>query len=147
MKTVSCKIDLALHPSLKLGIFVGLIHSLALGLLLWLGSVHSGVLLCAPLVLFSGFNSWRTHGNLKGARAVCRVEWRQNGQWVLFDRSNAPQSAELSDGTVWPWLLVLRFTLGRLKKRYVIVLDGSAPTDEIRRLRARLRENADNQVN
>ncbi len=142
MKKPTQKLIVDIRPSRRLALFISLTHFAALLVIARLGIQYPVLLLLLVPVLVSGIRSWRVHGLLRGDRAVRRVEWGPDGEWTLFGPDGDRRSALLqSNGIVLPWITLLNFSLGGLRRRHLILLKDNCDPNQVRRLRVRLKLN------
>lgn len=140
MKNPPEPIRLHLKPSRRLSLFIDATHFTAFGLLLWLETLEASVLILVAPVLASWHLRRKTFVALKGREAIRLLEWRPEGDWVLYDGQAVAQSAKLlGSSTVWSWIVILGFSAGTFKRRYVILPGDNADADQVRRLKVRLR--------
>ena len=134
-------IRLHLKPSRWLSWFIDATHLTAFGVLLWLETLEAWLLILVVPVLVSWYLRRKTFVALEGRGAVRQIEWQPEGDWILYDGQAVPQSAKLLDSsTVWSWMVVLGFSTGTFKRRYVILPGDNADADQVRRLRVRLKQ-------
>ena len=140
MKNPPEAIRLHLKPSRRLRWFIDATHFTAFGLLLWLETLEASALILVVPVLASWHLRRKTFVALAGGGAVRLVEWRPEGDWILYDGQAAARSAKLLGcSTVWSWIVILGFSAGTFKRRYVILPGDNADADQVRRLKVRLR--------
>ena len=140
MKKPPEPIRLHLKPSRRLSLFIDATHFTAFGLLLWLETLEASVLILVVPVLASWHLRRRTFVALEGREAIRLLEWRPEGDWILYDGQAVAQSAKLlGSSTVWSWIVILGFSAGTFKRRYVILPGDNADADQVRRLKVRLR--------
>ncbi|HSW13935.1 MAG TPA: protein YgfX [Solimonas sp.] len=132
-------IDLNLRPSLRAHRWLFLAHVLPLVLLLL--SLQPGL----PMLLIGGGLglSWlwlRRHAVFGfGPRALSRLVWQADGQWLVFDHSGRKAEAELlGSSCLHASMMVLNFRLKSGARRTRVVLGDELGADPLRRLRARL---------
>ncbi len=134
-------IRLQLEPSRRLSWFIDATHLTGFGMLLWLETLEASLLILMVPVLVRWYLRRKTFVGLKGRGAVRQMEWLPEGEWILYDSQAVPQSAKLlGSSTVWSWMVVLGFSTGAFKRRYVILPGDNADADQVRRLRARLKQ-------
>ncbi|MGH8429375.1 MAG: protein YgfX, partial [Solimonas sp.] len=132
-------IDLNLRPSQRAHRLLFLLHVVPLVLLLF--AMQPGT----PMMLVAGgFGlSWlwlRRHAVFGfGPRALARLVWQAEGQWLVFDQAGRKSDAELLGySCVHSRLMVLNFRLKSGEHRTRVVLGDELGADPLRRLRARL---------
>jgi hypothetical protein len=125
------------RPSSRLILSVGAIHAAVFGFSIWapLPDVPRPMLflpVLAGYLLFLRRHVWRP---------VTMLAWDPVGGWSLGTVRGGEMEARLRhDAFVHPSLIVLNFSLGRWRRRSVVLLPDSLPADELRRLRALLRD-------
>ncbi len=133
------RVELSPSPVLLAGL--GAAHGLAGAALVLtrLGdlAVAAGALALAASLLCG----WLRHG--PGRRAVRALVCNAGGGWTLLMGGGEAVPARLCSSFVHPRLLVLRFRLGRGRWRTVVLPSDAAPAADLRRLRVRLRWQAD----
>ncbi len=139
MKQLPQRIYIQLHSSRRLALFVAATHLLTLSVITLL---PPDGLLRAPLtlaVLFGFHRAWKQWVRLDGRSAVTGLELAPTGEWTLFNPRGALTPARLlGNSFVSPSLTLLNFSLGRMRRRKVILLTDNADPDQVRRLRVRL---------
>ncbi len=131
--------DLNLRPSYRAHRLLFILHMLALCLLL--AAMSPGwpmMLLCAA---FGGSWLWlRRHAAFGfGRRALVRLVWQADGQWLVVDSAGRKDEAELlGNSCVHSRMMVLNFRLKSGGRRTRVVLGDELGADPLRRLRARL---------
>jgi len=97
-------------------------------------------LLLLMLVGASFIHHWRVGILRRGGGAVVEVRWSSDGRWDLLDGAGVLHAAELvGDRILLPGLVLLNFSLGRFKRRSLILFSDAVDRDTHRRLRAELR--------
>ena len=141
MKNQPQIIRLHLKPSRRLSWFIDATHLTGFGMLLWLETLEASLLILVVPVLVSWYLWRKTLVRLEGRGAVRQIEWLPEGEWILYDGQAVAESGKLlGNSTVWSWIVVLGFSTGRFKRRYVILPGDNAAADQVRRLRVRLRQ-------
>lgn len=131
--------DLNLRPSFRAHRYLFGLH--VLGLCLALAALPQG---WPMLLLSAAFGaSWlwlRRHAAFGfGHRALVRLVWQADGQWLVVDSAGRRDEAELlSNSCVHSRLMVLNFRLKSGARRTRVVLGDELGVDPLRRLRARL---------
>ena len=140
MKNLPEIIRLHLKPSRRLSWFIDATHLTGGAMLLWLETLEASLLILVVPVLVSWYLWRKTLVRLEGRGAVRQIEWLPGGEWVLYDSRAVAESAKLlGNSTVWSWIVVLGFSTGTFKRRYVILPGDNADADQVRRLRVRLK--------
>lgn len=92
------------------------------------------------LIAWSGIHTVRRHALRSDADAIVRVTRNDDETWVLTRRDGGSASATLRPGSfVHPALLVLNFVAEEKKKFAVVLATNGVNSDDVRRLRAKLR--------
>lgn len=121
--------DLALRPSPRLRLAVGVAHGCALALLPTIPWPPLWLLLLGGLLLASAWHGLRSS-------PWSRVEALADGGWQLFDRHGAVHQARLGPGGLrHPWLVTLPLRLADGRRCRVAVCADSVPATEHRALR------------
>jgi hypothetical protein len=133
-------IDLLRRPSRELAAWTFLIHAAALGALAAVRLPDWAVAGLAAAVLVSAITISRQHVTLRAARAVTRLVWTRDGEWLLSDAGGRALPADLQPGAfVTLRLVVLNFRLGDGRRSTVLLTRDNCDAVQLRRLRARLR--------
>jgi hypothetical protein len=133
-------VDLALGPSRQLAWWIFAVHAAALGALAAIRLPDWAVAGLAAAALTSFIVHFRRHVLLRGARAVRRVAWTREGQWLLEDANGRRFEAALKGRPfVSLPLVVLNFADAARRRYTVLVLADNADGEERRKLRVRLR--------
>ncbi len=143
MKPTGQKHTVDIRPSRTLGWFLCSIHLIALTVVVYYSlRLPICLLLILPLYL-SWIRSWSNQVLLSADEAVVSVEWGSNGAWALIERQGRRTEAQLMERSfAAPWLTLLSFSCQTGVRRYVILLSDNSDTDQVRRLRVRLRLNS-----
>jgi len=128
-------------PSLALSLLLLLAHGLSVGVVL---ALPLPLALRAALVLVvTAHGAWSllVHGLLRPRSAIVQIELGSQGQMRFIDRIGRAMSAELLPGSVvLPWLVVIRYRLGRERwSRRLLLVRDMCDADGLRALRVRLR--------
>jgi len=98
----------------------------------------------AVAVLIQAVITWRRHVNVTAPGAIRAIVWRADGQWELSDADGKTHAAQLRRASyVQPALVVLRFKLGKYRRRAVLLPVDGVDADLHRRLRVGLRLHAE----
>lgn len=128
-------------PSKALGLAILLAHGLSLGAVLLLPLPPALHVVLALVLAAHGAWSTYAHALLRPRAAIVQVELGGHNQMRLVDRVGRNMSAELLPGSVvLPWLVVLRYRLGRERwSRRLLLVRDMCEADALRVLRIRLR--------
>ncbi|MDX1654932.1 MAG: hypothetical protein R3310_06930, partial [Candidatus Competibacteraceae bacterium] len=116
-------------------LLLGAGHLLALAVVALLAFPLSIKLL---LVLSLGLSLMAGLWSYTGSRAVASVMVSAEGHWSLIERGGRVRQGRLVGHYLGPRLVVLTFALGWRRRSLVMPMD-SAPAEDLRRLRVRLR--------
>jgi hypothetical protein len=115
-------------------------HAVAAAALATLPVPWFAVIPALALVGWSCVRNVRRHGTRNDASAVIRVARGGDEAWTLVRRDGRVDAASLRAGSfAHPLLLVLNFKTELRGNVSVVILTGGTESDELRRLRARLR--------
>lgn len=131
--------DLNLRPSFRAHRFLFILHLLAIALVL--AAMSPGLPMLLLAAAFGASWLWlRRHAAFGfGHRALVRLVWQADGQWLVVDSSgNRAEADLLGNSCVHSRLMVLNFRLKTGKRRTRVVLGDELGADPLRRLRARL---------
>lgn len=121
-----------------------IVHALALAVLGVLDLPWWLKLTLAMAVLIQAVITWRRHVNLTASGAIRAIVWTADGQWELSDADGKTHAAQLRRASyVQPALVVLRFKLGKYRRRAVLLPADGVDADLHRRLRVGLRLHAE----
>ncbi len=132
---------LAVEPGPSRALVAALViaHSAALAVAMLAPLGAGGKMLLGGLVLLGLFDALRAHVLHRGQTAVRSARWLGGGDWELVLGNGETCEARLAPAClVLPRLVVLRFTLGRWRRRTLIVPADAVGADSHRHLRALL---------
>ena len=131
-------ISLELIPSRIFLIGAALSHLLAAASLfavdLPVGVMAALALLIAASLIFV----YACYGHARSPWFIARATWSSDGQWTLRGADGREQSARLQGYYLHPQLVILNFSLGRFRRRSLVLLPDASDPEAIRRLRVRL---------
>ena len=91
------------------------------------------------MLLVSFYRAWRGWVRFDSRSAVTGVVLEPSGEWTLFDGRGKASPARLRGSSfLSPSVTLLKFYLGRMRTRQVMLLSDNADPDSVRRLRVRL---------
>jgi toxin CptA len=91
------------------------------------------------LVVLGLADAMRTHVLYRGPSAVREAQWRGGTEWWVRGADGAVEVATLHHSSlVLPWLVVLRLSVGRLRRRTLVLPADALSPDAHRRLRVLL---------
>ena len=134
----SAPLSLRLSPSRLLVWGSGGCHLLAAGSLAFVAIPIAIKMMLMVLLGLSFIATHLCHGSFGSRWFIREVEWSGDGHWVLYNAQGLSRKARLLESYVHPRLVILNFALGRIRRRSVVILQDSADSEDIRRLRVRL---------
>lgn len=136
-----------LPPSPRLAALLVGAHLVASTVLLFLPLPLFAVAPVFALIAWSGVHTVRRHALRVDAGAIVRVTRNEDETWMLTRRDGGSVSATLRPGSfIHPALLVLNFIAEDKKKFAVVLAANGVNSDDVRRLRAKLRWGSDSEV-
>jgi len=133
--------SLRVDPGISRRLVIGLVaaHGAALAVVIFTPtlSIHLKALL-ALLILVGLADALRTHVLRLGRVAVRSALHLGAGEWELQLGDGTGASARLARSVVLPALVVMRFSLGRGRRRSLVIPRDALPRDAHRRLRVLL---------
>lgn len=132
-------IDLNLRPSFRAHRYLFVLH-LAAAVLLLLAMSPGWPMFLLTLAFAASWMWLRRHPAFGfGSRALARLVWQADGQWLVVDNAGRKDEAELlGNSCVHSLGMVLNFRLKSGRRRTRVVLGDELGADPLRRLRARL---------
>lgn len=133
-------IDLRLRPSRYLAVFLFVTHGAALAALAAVSTSYVVAALLAGGIITSFVYYFRRHIQLRGARAVRRAVWTEEGDWLLTTAAAQTRTVRLLPGAyVAEKLVVLPFQDDAKRRYTVILLPDNVDARTFRQLKVRLR--------
>ncbi|MGB1580922.1 MAG: protein YgfX, partial [Nevskiales bacterium] len=134
-------IELKPRPSRVLAMLLAGFHGLVVVVLLWAVPYKLAAAALILLTILCWYRAHKLHIGHQGRRAVRRLQWQADGNWLLSNERGELRPAELLPSSyLQPRLVILNFRLQESRqRRNVILLPDSLDFETLRRLRVRLR--------